>query len=49
MTYVVKPPANIDKTSTTFTQIAKVINEPANNAATISKASIYHQLSIIIT
>ena len=39
---IVKPPAILDKTSTIFTQIAKVINDPPNSAATISKASINH-------
>jgi hypothetical protein len=33
----------VDKTSATFTTIAKLLNEPTNNAASISKASIIYQ------
>jgi hypothetical protein len=44
--FVVKPPANVDKTSTTFTQIAKAINEPTNNAARIGNTNISSNIGI---
>jgi len=34
---LVKPPDDVDKTSSTFARIAKQLNEPKTNAASIGK------------
>lgn len=35
-----KPPGKVDNTSPTYTKVVKLINEPASNSASITKAGI---------